>query len=248
MYSIIVVEDDFMERSILKKIILSVCESVEIYEADNQDSALEIIKEKDINLFLIDINLKQSSGLDLAMKIREISKYEFRQIVFLTTHLEYITQAFKQTHCYDYIIKPYDHDEVKNMISKIIFNEESGLNSKEEKEIVITLKSGVYIGIKVKDILFIEVNGKNCEINTIHGVYTASSMSLKKIMNLIDCNYIVQSHRAFAININYINKIEKLDVKLSEIYFYNYSKTALLGYKFKNEVISQFKKDKVIIC
>lgn len=95
LYSIIIVEDDSIQRDILKRMILSVCDFVKIYEADSEMSALEIILNNDINMFLIDISLKQSSGLDLAMKIRSISKYEFRQIIFLTTHMEYITQAFK---------------------------------------------------------------------------------------------------------------------------------------------------------
>ncbi|NRT36675.1 two-component system response regulator LytT [Clostridium beijerinckii] len=255
LYSIIIVEDDSIQRGILKRMILSVCDFVKIYEADSEMSALEIILNNDINMFLIDISLKQSSGLDLAMKIRSIAKYEFRQIIFLTTHMEYITQAFKQTHCYDYIVKPYDKNDVQAMLNKIILNETSDLNNKvdnygkeKDKEIVITLKNGVYVGIKVNDIIFIEVDGKNCDINTYNGVYTAYNISLKKILQLIDCNYIVQSHRAFAINTNYIYKIEKLDVKLSEVYFNECSKTAFLGYKFKNSIMSEFKKGKVIIC
>ena len=81
------------------------------------------------------------------------------------------------------------------------------------------------MGIKINDILFIEVKGKNCEVNTINGVYIANNMSLKKMIKLIDCEYIIQSHRAFAINRNYICKIEKLDVKLSIVYFNKYPKT-----------------------
>lgn len=96
--------------------------------------------------------------------------------------------------------------------------------------------------------MFIEVKGRNCEINTVNGLYIANNMSLKKIVKLIDCEYIIQSHRAFAINRNYIYKIEKLDVKLSMVYFNNYAGTALLGYKFKDNVISEFKKGKLILC
>ncbi|MBA9012021.1 two-component system response regulator LytT [Clostridium saccharobutylicum] len=199
-------------------------------------------------MFLIDINLKQSSGLDLAMKIRSISKYEFRQIIFLTTHMAYITQAFKKTHCYDYILKPYDHKEVQVMLNKLILNESSYKDKVEEKELVITLKSGIYVGIKIREIIFIEVIGKNCEVNTINGLYIANNMSLKKIMKLIDCDDIIQSHRSFAVNKDYISKIEKIDIKLSAVYFNNSSKTALLGYKFKNNVIDEFKKGKVILC
>lgn len=90
MYSIILVEDDYMQREILKKMILSTYEYVKIYEADSESSALDIIEENDINMFLIDISLKESSGLDLAMNIRNIAKYEFSQLIFLTTHVDYM--------------------------------------------------------------------------------------------------------------------------------------------------------------
>lgn len=255
MYSIIIVEDDSIQRDFLKRMLVSTYEFVKIYEADSENSALDIIEKDDINMFLIDISLKGSSGLELAIKIRDIPKYQFRQIIFLTTHMEYIIQAFKQTHCYDYIIKPYNKEDVQVILDKLILNDISNLerksnNSNEEecKEIVITLKNGIYIGIKIDDILFIEIKGKNCEINTINGIYIANNMSLKKIIKLINCEHIIQSHRAFVININYIYKIEKLDVKLNIIHFNQYPKTALLGYKFKDNVISEFKKGKVIVC
>ena len=253
LYSIILVEDDSMQRSILKKMILSANEFVKIYEADSESGALDIINKYDINMFLIDISLKESSGLDLAVKIRNISKYEFSQIIFLTTHMEYIIQAFKETHCYDYILKPYDKEKVQAMVKKLINNDAKNMIEKkeatrEEKEIVINLKNGIYVGVKVDDIVFIEVTGKKCEINTINGTYIASNMSLKKMLQLIDSDYIIQSHRAFIVNKHYILKIEKIDVKLSTIHLKNCSKTALLGYKFKDNVMSEFKKGKVILC
>lgn len=76
---------------------------------------------------------------------------------FLTTNVNYITEAFKRTHCYDYIIKPYDYKVVQDMISKIILNETNNLNNKnnnlKEDEIIITLKKGSYLKIKTKDII-----------------------------------------------------------------------------------------------
>lgn len=254
MYSIILVEDDSMQIDILRKMIVSKHEFIKIYEADSENSALDIIKNHDINMFLIDISLKESSGLDLAMKIRAIDKYQFSQIIFLTTHMEYITQAFKQTHCYDYILKPYNQEDVQAMLSKLITYENNRLNrvddkvnEDENKEVVITLKNGIYVGIKIDSILFIEVKGKNCEVHTFNGIYITNNISLKKLLNLICCEYIIQSHRAFAVNKNYIHKIEKLDVKLSMIHFNNYANTALLGYKFKDSVLSEFIKGKVTL-
>ena len=245
MYSIILVEDDFMQREILKTMILSIYESIKIYEADSKCDALDIIRGNDINMFLIDIGLKNSSGLDLAMDIRRIAKYEFSQLVFLTTHVDYMLQAFKQTHCYDYILKPYNSNSVQAVLNKLIHREIDTLNIEKDdldKELVVKIRNSVFIRVKIKDILFIEVIGRDCEVNTISGIYTYNKISLKKILELIDSEYIVQSHKAFAINKDYIFKIEKLDPRLSTIYFNKYSKTALLGYKFKNNIISEFKQ------
>lgn len=248
MYSVILVEDDYMQREILKKMILSINKSIEVYEADSKSAALEIIEKNDINMFLIDIRLKDSSGLELAINIRHIPRYEFSQLVFLTTHVDYMLQAFKQTHCYDYILKPYNKNVVQAMLNKIINKEINNLNNRKDdcneymdKELAIKIRNSVFARIKIDAILFIEVNGRDCEINTFDGVYTYINISLKKILELIGCENIVQSHKAFAVNKNYIFKVEKLDVRLSSIYFKNYSKTAMLGNKYKNNIISEFK-------
>ncbi len=245
MYSIILVEDDSMQREILKTMIHSIYESIEIYEADSKSSALEIIRNNYINMFLIDISLKESSGLDLARDIRNIPKYEFSELIFLTTHLDYMIQAFKQIHCYDYILKPYRKSDVQAMLNKLIDKEMNNLsneNNDSNKELVIKIRATVFIRVKIHDILFIEVKGRDCEINTINGPYTYTNISLKKILELINCDYIVQSHKSFAVNKNYIFKIEKLDIRLSSIYFNKYSKTALLGYRFKGNIIPEFKQ------
>ena len=35
-----------------------------------------------------------------------------------------------------------------------------------------------YAGIKIDDIMFIEVKGNTCEVNTINGMYISNNMSL----------------------------------------------------------------------
>lgn len=257
MYSIILVEDDYMQREVLKKMIVSEYEAIEIYEADSEGSALETINKHEINIFLIDITLNESSGLDLAAKIRNIPKYEFSPLIFLTTHVDYMLQAFKQIHCYDYIIKPYNKEDVLAMLDKFINYENNQIsnsndilseeNKNKDRKVSITLKNGIYAVIKIDDIVFIEIKGRVGEVNTINGMYEVNNTSLKKIMKLIDCKDIIQSHRSFAINRNYICKIEKIDTRLSIIYFSNCSKTALLGYKFKEDIMSWVRNGEVII-
>ena len=113
--NILIAEDDIIQRENLKKIIQGIDKNFIIYEAEDKNEAFKISCENTIDIFFIDIGLKNSSGLDLAMKIRKLDKYEFSWIIFLTTHLQYIIQAFKNVHCYDYILKPYDKEEIIDM-------------------------------------------------------------------------------------------------------------------------------------
>ena len=209
MYSIMIVEDDYIQRETLKKLILSINSSLNIYEAESESQALDLISKNHIDMFFIDIQLKDSSGLELALNIRKISKYKFNLIVFVTTYMEYITQAFKQTHCYDYILKPYNKSSIESIVQTMDLYDKKDLikhKSLEEsnKKIVLTLKCNIMVEISVNDIIHIEVLGRHCQINTINGVYTTHNISLKRIMQMIDDDNIIQSHRSFVVNLRYI--------------------------------------------
>ncbi|WP_143760811.1 response regulator, partial [Clostridium haemolyticum] len=116
MYSILIVEDDEFQRASLKKMLESLNKTFNIYEASNALDAFNLAKDVEINLFLVDIELEESTGLDLANKLRTVSKYKFTWIIFLTTHIEFLTEAFKKVHCYDFILKPYNKDKIVNMV------------------------------------------------------------------------------------------------------------------------------------
>ena len=239
--NVLLVEDDKIQRNSLKMIIEQIDKHINIYEAEDKDEALVITNKHNIDIFYIDISLKNSSGLDFAMELRKVPQYEFSFIIFLTTHIEYITQAFKQVHCYDYILKPYEIADVVNMTKRFILH---GNNIKitptDKSYVVFEIRKGINVKIYVDEIIFIEVNLRNCIIHTVNGVYKVNRVALDKVLKLINCSNIIQCHKSFAVNMNHISKIETIDSKLREIYFENYDKNALLGYRFKNAIMDRF--------
>lgn len=240
MKTILIVEDDERQRINLKRMMseIDIC----IYEAEDKEEALNICNRVLIDIFIVDIELKSTSGLDFALELRKIHKYELSWIIFLTTHVEYLTQAFKQVHCYDYIIKPYGKEEVLCTIKKLIYHvDQSKAIINESKHIVFGIRNGIEVKVYIHEIIFIEIKLRTCFIHTINGVYKTNKLSLKKLIEIIDSEDIIQSHRAFLVNINYIRKIESIDSKIREIYFENCDDTALLSYNFKNAVLDKFK-------
>lgn len=240
--NVLIAEDDAIQRENLKRIIQQIDECINIYECEDRDEALKITTENEIDIFYIDISLKNSSGLDFAIDIREIPIYEFSFIVFLTTHAEYITQSFKKVHCYDYILKPYDSADVVDMTKRFISH---GVNikgtPKEKIYVVFEILKGISLKLYVDEIIFIEVNLRACMLHTVNGVYKVNKVALRSILKLINCNDIIQCHRSFAVNVKHIREIVSVDRKLSEIFFENYEENALLGYKYKNAIMERFK-------
>ncbi|MBX4266136.1 LytR/AlgR family response regulator transcription factor [Clostridium estertheticum] len=244
--NMLIAEDDRIQRENLKKIISEIDKSLTIYEAEDKDEALKISTESIIDIFYIDIGLKNSSGLDLAIEIRKIDKYEFTWIVFLTTHLEYITQAFKEVHCYDYILNPYNKEELIDMSRRIILRQNINTTI-ERKYVVFDLRDGVFIKVYIDEIIFIEVHIRTCTVHTIKCKYEVKGLSLKQSLTLINSKDIIQCHKSFAVNINYITKIEKLSIKSYEIFFENYEENAFLSYKYKDVIIKNFKNNEFLV-
>ncbi|MBC2581543.1 LytTR family DNA-binding domain-containing protein [Clostridium sp. DJ247] len=241
MINILVVEDDEKQRENLVKMIYESEKNINTYEAECKEQALKISKEVLIDFFYIDISLKNSSGLDLALELRNIEKYKFSWVIFITTHVNYMIQAFKEIHCYDYIIKPYDKDEVIE-ITKHLISGSYMKNSSENKDkhIVFNLHKGVSIRLKVDEIIFIEVNLRVMTIYTKNKNYKVKKLPLKKVLEMIDSDNILQSHKSFAVNIDFINKIESLSNKSWEISFNCCKEKALLSYSFKDTIIKKF--------
>lgn len=233
MVNVLVIEDCQIQRKSLINILLKTGLDLKIYESDNGNEALEISGKIDIDLFFVDIALNQSSGLDFALKVREIDKYKLSWIIFTTTHADYMIQAFKEIHCYDYILKPYDDEKIIELTKTIIENTHTKEYEQNNEKNVVFNSKGVDIIIATSDIIFLEVNIKNCIIHTKVGKFEISRLALKKALELINEPFIIKSHRSFAININYITKIEKFSPTSWNVYFKDYEFTAIIGLRYK---------------
>lgn len=241
--NVIIVEDDKIQSENLKKMIQQIDKDINIYESEDMDDALGIATAYNIDIFYIDISLKNSSGLDFAIEIRKTPKYEFSLIIFLTTHVKYISKAFKEVHCYDYILKPYDIADVMNMTKRYILN---GGNTQDapvgKRHAIFEIRKGINLKVYVDEIMFVEVSIGTCMIHTVNGVYKISNSTLKDVLKRINCNNIIQCHKSFIVNVKQIKKIQNIGNKLSKIYFENYDKNAFLGYKYKKTIMELFQQ------
>ncbi|MCH3963667.1 MAG: LytTR family DNA-binding domain-containing protein [Clostridium sp.] len=240
MVNVLVVEDEKVERETLARMICEAGRNIKVWGAESKYSALDISRKTPIDFFYIDIALKNSSGMDLALELRCMERYKLSWIIFVTSNVNYMLDAFKKTHCYDYVIKPYDKDKVIEMTKLLIAGSyEKSVGKKVDKHVSFSISADISVRIKVEDIVFIAVNLRLMTIYTRDRNYKIRKMSLKKVLDMVDCRDIIQTHRAYAVNINFISSIQKISNKSWEISFGCCGEKAFLSYNFKDEVMKK---------
>ena len=120
MYRILIVEDELIERTVLKKTLQKKFEDVfEILDVENGREALEIFRSTDIDLVILDIEIPGIKGIELA-EIFRCEKDGFF-IIFLTAYdkFEYAKRAVA-VHAMEYLLKPYSNKEILAVVEEAL--------------------------------------------------------------------------------------------------------------------------------
>jgi len=233
MKNILIVEDCNIQANTIQEIISRALPSVHILIANSLDLALDLSKENNIDLFLIDIGLGigQKTGIELAEELRSTKKYALTWMVFISGHSSQMLRAFKNVNCYDFITKPYTAFEIQKITTRLLGYEESHLTNKPYYSFLTI--DNTKVKIKKTDIYFIESNNKKCIIHAKSAQFSTQRKSLITLTDDINMKSLIQSHKSFFVNATMITRIVK-NRPSSNIFFLDYDKTALLGRKFAN--------------
>jgi len=141
---ILIVDDNDFYLSVLKTILKDI--EVEIYMANSGELALKLINENDFALAVLDIEMPEMNGFELAGHIRNLHNRDLLPIIFLTAYFSDEMQMFKgyDNGAIDYLTKPVNRGifiskvkiflELDKQKRKLLANKESLQQSKMELE------------------------------------------------------------------------------------------------------------------
>lgn len=233
--SILILDDSRMEREILRGNLQRDFIDFEIESAETIEEAKAIISKKDIDIFILDVNLKDESGLDFGRYIRTKEKYEFSWVIYVSGHPKYMLEAYKDVRCYEYLIKPFKYEEILTLIKKLSNKQVVDRDIKGNEFLSFEEEMLGKITIRWDSIIFVEKIDKNLKFYLDGGLeYSSKRLSLKQMLE--EGKILVQSHKSFAINPKKIKEIRNLSYRLQEIIFFNSEKKALLSDTFKQNM------------
>lgn len=111
--NILIVDDYDKNIEVLSELISS--DEVNIFSASSANECLEHIAERDFGLLLLDVQMPNVNGFELAKVIRSVRKFRSIPIIFVTAHREdsnYVFEGYKSG-AVDLLFKPLNPDMVR---------------------------------------------------------------------------------------------------------------------------------------
>lgn len=201
---ILVVEDDYLNRRLTKKILQE--NGYQVLEAKNADEALKILNKELVDLTILDINLGdgEMDGISLGNLIQNKQKVPF---IYLTAYenAKVISEAVA-TSPYSYLTKPFKNSDLVASVELAIIK-----SAKEDKpKPTILVKDGEYkVALPIEDINYITSEGNYLLFYTDKKTYKCRS-TIEQILKVLPALSFIQIHRAFIVN---KNKVEKFNSK-----------------------------------
>lgn len=197
--TILVVEDDFLNRRLTKKILLE--NGFQVFEAKNASEAIETLKKEVIDLTVLDINLGEGEvdGISLGKQIHEKFQIPF---IYLTAYdTSKIIGEAVATSPYSYLTKPFKNSDLVASVEIAIIKSS---NDKKQKP-TISVKDGEYkVELPIDEINYIESEGNYLLFHTDKKIYKCRS-TISQIIESLPSPFL-QVHRAFIVNKNMIEK------------------------------------------
>lgn len=154
------------------------------------------MKKTEFDLFILDIEFPNTTGIDLAEVIRKNNLNV--PIIFLTNYREYMEDVFK-VQTFDYIIKPVTKENFFPVLDRVLRYLDVG-----EERFIFSYNKKSY-SLKLNELVYFEKNRRQVIIHTLNEVYVSNMSTTTILSELNDC--FVQVHTSFIVNVKYIKEI-----------------------------------------
>ena len=210
----IIVEDEKASRDILNSYLKKYCPTVEVLgEASNVEEALVLIRNTELDLVFLDVEMPYGNAFDLLEKVGEV---DF-ETIFVTAYNHYAIEALN-AHASYYLMKPISIDELIKAVDYVveIKRKEEALQNEilipkafnPNGKITLPQQDGFDV-IETADILYCKADDNYTEIYLTNNKRKVISKTLKYFEDLLAENGFARVHKSYLVNLNEVTKYVK---------------------------------------
>lgn len=239
----IIVEDEETSRIILKNYLSKYCPNVNVLdEAANVDEALTLIRNHELDVVFLDVEMPYGNAFDLLDKVGNRTF----ETVFVTAYNHYAIDALN-AHASYYLMKPISIDELIKAVDYVteIKTKENALQDEVlvpktnhvNGKITIPLQDGFEV-IETANILFCKADDNYTEIYLNTNKKKLVSKTLKYFEEALSNSSFARVHKSYLVNVNEVVKYVK--GKGGSVILSN-GKEIMVSASKKSQLLSYFK-------
>lgn len=209
----ILVEDEQISREILRNYLAKYCPNVTLVgEASNIEEGLKLIKENELDLVFLDVEMPFGNAFDLLEKV-ENRTFE---AIFVTAYDHYAIDALNNDASY-YLLKPISIDELIKAVNIVTQIKEKENQLQHEVllpktnsvtgKITIPQQDGFEV-LDINDIVFCKADDNYTEIHLANSKKLVSK-TLKHFEDILSEYTFARIHKSYLVNVNAITKYKK---------------------------------------
>ena len=216
MIKAIIVDDEPLALDVLETYIAQLPELELVARCENALEAREVLKEHNVDLMFLDINMPQLTGINFLKTLSVKPNF-----IFTTAHPYYAVEGF-ELNAIDYLMKPIPLERFMKAVNKVIDMQvgETSAPEKKKENFIFVKADKKLIKVNFDDILYIEglkdyviIRQKEGRVITLHTMKSLEAKLPDHIFKRIHRSYIVNIGAIDAIVGNMIELKEKSQVK-----------------------------------
>jgi DNA-binding LytR/AlgR family response regulator len=197
----IIVDDDDLSRFAINHFVEKTPGLNLIGSYSNAAEALLAIRENDVHLIFLDVEMPEMSGLQFLATFENLP-----QVVMVTVNKEYGADAFDYN-VTDFLLKPVEYARFLKSVDKARAIEDAFHVGPYGSNDIFIKKDSRLIRLPLSEILFVEALSDYVNIYTISNRFTVLS-TMKSIENKLPTKDFCRVHRSFLVRVDKIKEIE----------------------------------------
>ena len=203
----IIVDDSFMQRTTMARLVDNHPNLTMVAEYSNAVEANNGLKNKEIDLIFLDVEMPIINGFDLLESLDDPP-----QVILITGNPDYALKAFDYN-VTDYHYKPFSLARFNTSVKRAVANYEQ-INKQNEEEEYIFVKSNLrQRKVVLNDIMWVEALGDYVKLVTNEGNVVILS-TMKSFEQKLPKEKFLRIHKSYIVN---LEKVEKFNSKTVEV-------------------------------
>lgn len=203
--NIVICDDNKSDALIAKNLIKQTFQDLHIKtEFDYYSNAMEVerkilVKEETTDILILDIDMPEVSGLELAEKLRAENKDLI--IIFLSNHEEFVFRAI-EFQPFRYIRKMHLNTEMPLAIRSAV----RVIEANRDKQIILNTDDGE-MKVMISEIMYFETEKRKIAVHLQDTKKLIIIKTISEVQEMINKENFIMIHRCCVVNANYIKNI-----------------------------------------